>query len=345
MHRASLPVRLAALAISLVIFALAGGTAAAVADDYLRREVMPAGTLVAGVDVSGLTRAEARDRIADEVVAPLREPVVLTAEGQTFTLDAADIVDVDVDGMLDEAFLPRKTAILPARVAERVGARQAGGTTDLKISLDESSVEQWLAEAARSVDTTPADAAVDLQDGSVVVVPARVGVSLDVTATAQVLQDALTAGVKAVEAEIVRTEPEVTESSLGPAILVDLSERKLYLYQNGEVEKTYGVAVGTPSHPTPRGEFEITQKRYMPTWVNPGSGWAASMPRTIGPGPSNPLGTRALNINAPGIRIHGTTANSSIGTAASHGCMRMHRWDIEDLYERVEVGTPVFIVR
>jgi lipoprotein-anchoring transpeptidase ErfK/SrfK len=69
------------------------------------------------------------------------------------------------------------------------------------------------------------------------------------------------------------------------------------------------------------------------------------MPATIGPGPNNPLGTRALNLNASGIRIHGTTANSSIGTAASHGCMRMHRWDIEDLYDRVEVGTPVLIVR
>jgi lipoprotein-anchoring transpeptidase ErfK/SrfK len=68
------------------------------------------------------------------------------------------------------------------------------------------------------------------------------------------------------------------------------------------------------------------------------------MPRSIAPGPTNPLGTRALNLTAPSIRFHGTTNIGSIGTAASHGCMRMRRPDIEDLYERVEVGTKVFII-
>jgi len=136
----------------------------------------------------------------------------------------------------------------------------------------------------------------------------------------------------------------VTEENLGPTILVDISERRLYLYDKGQLVKEYGVAVGTPGHPTPKGDFKITLKRYRPTWSNPGSAWAANMPASIPPGPSNPLGTRALNIDSPGIRIHGTSADGSIGTAASHGCMRMHRWDIEDLYERVEVGTPVVII-
>ncbi|MHB1018300.1 MAG: L,D-transpeptidase family protein [Coriobacteriia bacterium] len=345
MHRASLPVRVLALIASVALFALAGGATAAIADDYLVREVLPRGTLAAGVDLSGMTRAEARDAIVAEVVAPLGEPITLRHGGTTFTLDAASMLEVDVDAMVATAFEPRRTAALPARVVDRVIDRAAGGTADLRVTLDEDALEQWLHEAAASVDTTPADAAIELRDGSVVVVPARTGVSVDVTATAEALRGALTSGEKTIETAIVRTEPRVTESQLGPAILVDISERKLYLYAGGEVSKTYGVAVGTPSHPTPRGEFEITLKRYRPTWSNPGSAWAADMPQTIGPGPSNPLGTRALNINSPGIRIHGTSADYSIGTAASHGCMRMHRWDIEDLYERVEVGTPVFIVR
>jgi L,D-transpeptidase ErfK/SrfK len=69
------------------------------------------------------------------------------------------------------------------------------------------------------------------------------------------------------------------------------------------------------------------------------------MPSYIGPGPRNPLGTRALYLNASGIRIHGTNNSNSIGTAASHGCMRLRRADIEDLYPLVPIGTPVFIRR
>ena len=69
------------------------------------------------------------------------------------------------------------------------------------------------------------------------------------------------------------------------------------------------------------------------------------MPSYIGPGPSNPLGTRALYLDAPGIRIHGTNNIASVGTPASHGCMRMVRHDVEDLYPRVPVGTPIWIVK
>lgn len=345
MHRAPLPVRIIAVAASVVLFVLAGGATLAVADDYLVREVLPSGTVVADVDLSGMTRDQAHDVLAARVVAPLGEPVTVRRGEASFTLDAASIIDVDVDAMVEAAFEPRRRAALPERVVDRVTGRATGVTTGLLVTLDEPALEGWLHELAASIETTPTDAKIVLRDGSVVVEPSRIGVSVDTTATSEALRTALTSGAKSVEAAVIHTEPVVTESELGPAILVDISERKLYLYEGGEVSKTYGVAVGTPGHPTPRGEFKITLKRYMPTWSNPGSAWAEGMPKTIGPGPGNPLGTRALNINSPGIRIHGTTANSSIGTAASHGCMRMHRWDIEDLYERVEVGTPVFIVR
>ncbi len=345
MHRASLKTRIAALLASVMLFGIAGGATVAVADDYLAREVLPPGTIVAGIDLSNMTRAQARETLDAEVTAPLGEPITLRHGTTTFTLDAATMIEVDVDAMVDSAFAPRRTAALPARVIDRVTDRTAGVSTDLRVTLDEQALDRWLSATAASIETTPADAAIALEDGAVVFLPSRVGITLDTTATAEALRDALTSGRRVVDATTIRAEPTVSESKLGPAILVDISERKLYLYERGSLSKTYGVAVGTPSHPTPRGEFEITLKRYMPTWSNPGSAWAASMPQTIGPGPSNPLGTRALNLDAPGIRIHGTSADYSIGTAASHGCMRMHRWDIEDLYERVDVGTPVFIVR
>jgi lipoprotein-anchoring transpeptidase ErfK/SrfK len=139
--------------------------------------------------------------------------------------------------------------------------------------------------------------------------------------------------------------PKVTNGRLGRALLVDLSQRKLRLYDHSKVIKKVGIAVGMSRYPTPRGRFKIVAKSPRPAWRNPGSGWAANMPAYIPPGPSNPLGLRALYLNASGIRIHGTSKTGSIGTAASHGCIRVANSQIVKLYPKVPVGTPVFIVK
>jgi len=127
------------------------------------------------------------------------------------------------------------------------------------------------------------------------------------------------------------------------SIRIDLSERKLYLYSEGKLVKTYSVAVGRPSYPTPQGQWKIITKVVNPTWTPPDSPWAAgAVP--IGPGPDDPLGTRWMGLSAPGVGIHGTNEPWSIGSYASHGCIRMHVSDAEDLFDRVFVGTPVDIV-
>jgi lipoprotein-anchoring transpeptidase ErfK/SrfK len=138
---------------------------------------------------------------------------------------------------------------------------------------------------------------------------------------------------------------KITAANIGKAIIVDESRRTVRLYSGARVEKGYRCAVGQPRYPTPKGTFKIIAKAMNPAWHNPGSDWARSMPAYIPPGPSNPLGTRALYLNVSGIRIHGTNKISSIGTAASHGCIRMANSDIENLYPRVPVGIPVFIIK
>jgi lipoprotein-anchoring transpeptidase ErfK/SrfK len=128
--------------------------------------------------------------------------------------------------------------------------------------------------------------------------------------------------------------------------VVRLSELKLYLYDGLRLEKTYPVAARQPGYPTPEGDWNIVNKRVNPTWVNPApEGWGASLPPVIGPGAGNPLGTRALDLDASGIRIHGTYDSGSIGTYASHGCIRMYIEDSEELFDIVPVGTPVFIIQ
>ncbi len=125
-------------------------------------------------------------------------------------------------------------------------------------------------------------------------------------------------------------------------IVVNLTQRKLRVIRNGKVWKTYRIAVGAPAYPTPTGDYEINDKQVDPVWYPPDSPWAAELD-TIPPGPGNPLGTRWIGTTAPAIGIHGTYADSSIGSAASHGCMRMHIPEVEELFEQVSVGMTVSI--
>ncbi|MGP8252074.1 MAG: L,D-transpeptidase [Terracidiphilus sp.] len=119
-------------------------------------------------------------------------------------------------------------------------------------------------------------------------------------------------------------------------IVVSLEDRKLALVENGQVTKVYTVAVGKPSTPSPSGEFSIARRVMNPTYHHDG--------RTVPPGPHNPVGDRWMGLSKPGYGIHGTNEPNSIGKAASHGCIRMGKADIEDLYSRVEVGDQVEIV-
>ena len=135
---------------------------------------------------------------------------------------------------------------------------------------------------------------------------------------------------------------ERTRDAMVGRIVVNIGQRKLRLIRNGRVWKTYRIAVGQAAYPTPTGDYEINDKQVDPTWYPPDSPWAAEL-STIPPGPGNPLGTRWIGITAPAIGIHGTYAGSSIGTAASHGCMRMHIPEVEELYEEVALGMTVSI--
>lgn len=133
-------------------------------------------------------------------------------------------------------------------------------------------------------------------------------------------------------------------TALGGQIVVDIGELTLYLYRDGKVIKTYRVATGAPAYPTPTGSFHIVDKVKDPTWLPPDSDWAKDA-QPIPPGTENPLGTRWMGTSATGVGIHGVppSADGSIGTYASHGCIRMHNWEAVDLFDRIVVGMPVVI--
>jgi hypothetical protein len=119
-------------------------------------------------------------------------------------------------------------------------------------------------------------------------------------------------------------------------IVVSLEDHKLALVEDGKVKKIYSVAVGKPSTPSPVGTFTIARRVMNPTYSHDG--------RIVPPGPNNPVGTRWMGLSIPGYGIHGTNVPSSIGKAASHGCIRMAKKDLEELYPMVEVGDTVELI-
>ncbi|MGA3335312.1 MAG: L,D-transpeptidase [Terracidiphilus sp.] len=119
-------------------------------------------------------------------------------------------------------------------------------------------------------------------------------------------------------------------------IVVSLEDRKLALVEDGKVRKIYTVAVGKPSTPSPVGTFTIERRVMNPTYSHDG--------RTVPPGPNNPVGSRWMGLSTPGYGIHGTNVPSSIGKAASHGCIRMAKADLEELYPMVAVGDTVELI-
>ena len=153
---------------------------------------------------------------------------------------------------------------------------------------------------------------------------------------------------RTLRSKIVVDHPETTKRTLQrryPTVLtVDRDGLRLRLFKRLKISKRYSIAIGAAGFDTPTGLFTIQSKQVDPVWHVPNSDWAGSLAGQTIPGgaPNNPLKARWLGVNGS-VGIHGTAEDWSIGTRASHGCIRMHVSDVMDLFDRVSVGTPVLI--
>jgi lipoprotein-anchoring transpeptidase ErfK/SrfK len=222
-----------------------------------------------------------------------------------------------------------------------------------------ATVQSWVDQVAACIYRGPSDATskVDKKHKKIKFTAAKIGYRLQrpesVTAIINELKaEAAGAAPRTVALPTTATNPRVT--GFGKQILVVLSKHRIYLYNNNKIEKTYKCATGKRRYRTPQGTFHIGKKVKNPSWHNGYSSWSRGMPSYIRPGPNNPLGTRAMYVykgatsrHDTGVRIHGVprSENSSIGHSASHGCLRMKRKDVENLYPRVPVGTMVYIIK
>jgi lipoprotein-anchoring transpeptidase ErfK/SrfK len=352
MNPPSLARRIIAVMVATAMLVLSGSMAWAAMHDFDERTYVPQGVTVAGTDLSGMTEAEARSAIEQAVSAPLTRPVTVKVDGKDYEFDASTAVAVDVEAMLEEAFSSRRAASFVERVRHDVVGTALPAQVEPVYSVDIEAVEGWIAGVAKKTNRPAVDSSLTVESSAKIEISkSKSGRKTSASEGAKLLAAALTAEKalagesRDVKVPVKKIKPKITEDSFGKTIVVDLSERRIRLFDGDKLEISYPCAVGTPGYPTPTGVYEITLKRYLPTWVNPApNGWGKDMPASIPPGPNNPLGTRALNLSASGIRFHGTNNIASVGTAASHGCMRMYRSNIEDFYERVEVGTPVHIL-
>lgn len=329
--------------VAVLVGAPAGIGYAAYQSDTALRGRLPSGSQIGGVDVARLTRAEALAKVRAAVERDWDRKATVVVAGKTYTTTLRELgLRHDVDAAVSRAFDEANSGSWVSRAWHRLVDGTSAPRADVAVTTyDPARLDALARRAARAVDVPAKDGGVELAGGWLRFSTGRDGRALDTKAFTAALARSLGDGTpRTVEPRTV----EAKQETVGTAVLVRAGENKLYLYQNGRITRTYGVATGSPSYPTPTGRYEVTLKRFLPTWYNPWSEWSMNEPAFIGPGPKNPLGTRALNISAPGIRIHGTPAWSSIGYSVSHGCIRMRMPDVEALYPLVPQGAPVFIV-
>jgi lipoprotein-anchoring transpeptidase ErfK/SrfK len=300
---------------------------------------IPAGVTAGGVDLSGLSVLQAAAKLKAAVTPVLQADVTLGVAGRPFRLPAAT-AQIELNAT--------KTA--QAALATPPPAAGAQVAVPLVVQHSRSAVKAFAERVARSVERKPRDASGHIGLRKITIGRSRPGHRLDVTAARKLVDDALDDPTKpkVLHQAVTPWRPSVNANDLrkrwSTVVTVDKSAFKLRLFKNLKVVKTYGVAVGQPAYPTPSGLFSITNKQVNPTWSVPNSPWAGELQGTTVEGGSaaNPLKARWMGI-VNGVGIHGTGEDYSIGSRASHGCIRMHVPDVIALFSRVPVGTPVLL--
>jgi lipoprotein-anchoring transpeptidase ErfK/SrfK len=335
------------LGFAAVLVMLLGGAAFAGYryDQSSSTRVLP-GVRIQGVDVGEMTRAEALRALGGPVERMLDRSITVQAGGKTWHTTPRRLgTRIDVEGAVDEAISLSESLSWPSRLYHRLLNKPVQEQVPLSVTYRKGPVNAFVAKVARAVAVAPRNASLDVVEGEVVKVHSAEGKGLRKGRAADAVSEGLRTGLSSIDLSVRSVAPAISDEELGDTIIIRLGENRLYLYKGFSVVKTYSVATGQPEYPTPQGHWQIVNKRINPTWVNPAlDTWGAGSPAYIPPGPDNPLGTRALDLNAAGIRIHGTYDDDSIGTYASHGCIRMHIPESEELFGIVDIGTPVIIV-
>jgi hypothetical protein len=342
-----------ALVISALAVAVFAGSAAAALHRYdtSRSDQIAEGISVAGVDVGGMTMAEAEAAVRKEVAHRLDQPLRITHRKRQFTIEPA-LMDVrtNVDALLRSAMAESREGNFITRSLRDLTGRTDETDLELQVEYSQDAVARVVAGIRREVQRPVRDATSSASFAGVQITPAQIGIALRPRLLGEEIVDHLvspdSSRTFAVPVKLVR--PKVTTKKLkaryGHFIAISRSRRELRLFVNQRLVKTYRVGIGAAGFDTPAGEYEVESMAANPAWYVPNSDWAGDLAGKVisGNDPSNPIKARWMGFY-DGAGIHGTADEASIGGAASHGCIRMLIPDVIDLYDRVPLHTPLSI--
>jgi hypothetical protein len=286
---------------------------------------IPLGVTIGGVQVGGLTPEDAAAAVQQAFQVPLE-----LALGSTRILATPDVLGA-APGI--------------EKAIERALAAAPNSAIPLGVTVEGSKLTEFVKGLAARFDQAAIDSKLFLRHLRPWLSKERAGRKLFQRRALRDITSALYTGGREIPVRLyqLNIRPKVTRRNFGPVIVIRRGSNRLLLYNGMRYRRFFAVATGQRQYPTPLGRFTIVVKWKNPWWYPPNSPWAEGQ-KPIPPGPDNPLGTRWLGLSAPGVGIHGTPSDSSIGYSVSHGCIRMHIPQAEWLFNHVDVGTTVFIV-
>lgn len=336
----------AIVAVALVVVLAAG----AYAYDSSQKDKIADGVTIAGVDVGGLNEEEAAAKVRRHLLSPLRHSLRVGFDGESWTLAGKRLkVRADVDGAVERAVEESQSGGLPTRLVRYVTGGGLDKAVSAQISYSQPAINRFVRRVADEVDREARNATVNPSGDSLEIVSGENGRKLrDNRLEREIEHAVLDANAPHhLVAHVHSVKPEVTRSEVAgefPSYLtLDRATFTLRLWKHLKLAKSYTVAVGQEGLETPAGLYHIQEKEENPSWHVPNSAWAGDLAgQVIPPGPEDPIKARWMGI-FEGAGIHGTEEIESLGSAASHGCVRMSIPDVEELYDQVEVGTPIYI--
>jgi len=334
---------------ALLCVLLVGGAVGIYYYDAARSDLIAEGITAGEVNVGGMRAAEARAALEDELARPLARPVwIRHGDGRVKLTAKRAKVRTDIEGMVQKALASSRDGNVLSRAWRDVRGESVPLEIPSEIKYSKAAVARMVAGLKKQVDQPAKDAEVAYSGDGLSTIPSETGVALQAGRLTRSVSAELVSphGRRMIRARTSVVQPKVKTSEVASKypyfITVSRTSKELRFYRGLELEKSYRVAIGRAGFETPTGLYHIQNKAVNVAWNVPEWGGKLAGQTIPGGSPKNPLKARWLGIY-DGAGIHGTDDIASLGTAASHGCIRMAIPEVIELYDKVPVQTPIYI--